>query len=246
MSMAEVSLQRLYEDPATPLSSGMGRAKLQASVLARIAADAGRPLVAVDIGCGDGMCTEVARSVCASTPGASVAFVGMDWSIAALKQAHARTIPVARASADNRGLPLADSSVDVVIMSELIEHLVDPDSTLDEAWRVLRPGGTLLLSTPNLAAWYNRVLLACGIQPLFTEVSLRGIYGRPGSEVVGHLRVFTRRALLGLLRAIGFVEIRITGAPYHDVPGPLKPVDRLLCRTPSLASNLLAAARKPS
>ena len=171
--------------------------------------------------------------------------VGMDWSMAALKQAKDRGVPVVRASADGAGLPLADSSVDVVIMSELIEHLVDPDSTLDEAWRVLRPGGSLLLSTPNLAAWYNRVLLACGIQPLFTEVSLRGIYGRPGSEVVGHLRVFTRRALIGLLSATGFVDIRITGAPYHDVPGPLKPLDRLLCRTPSLASNLLAFARKP-
>ena len=192
------------------------------------------------------MCTEVAMAVCESTPRASVGIIGMDWSMAALKQAQARSVPVARASADEGGLPLADSSVDVVIMSELIEHLVDPDRTLDEAWRVLRPGGTLLLSTPNLAAWYNRVLLACGIQPLFTEVSLRGIYGRPGHEVVGHLRVFTRRALKGLLKAIGFVDVQIKGAPYHDVPGPLKPLDRLLCHTPSLASNLLAAARKPS
>ena len=244
--MAEASLQRLYEDPATPLSSGLGRAELQAAMLARLAVSAGRSLVAVDIGCGDGMCTQVAASVCGSTPGASVTIVGMDWSMAALKQAKVRGVPVVRASADGAGLPLADSSVDVVIMSELIEHLVDPDATLDEAWRVLRPGGTLLLSTPNLAAWYNRVLLACGIQPLFTEVSLRGIYGRPGSEVVGHLRVFTRRALIGLLSAIGFVDLRITGAPYHDVPGPLKPLDRLLCRTPSLASNLLAFGRKPS
>jgi SAM-dependent methyltransferase len=133
----------------------------------------------------------------------------------------------------------------VVIMSELIEHLVDPDNALEEACRVLVPGGTLLLSTPNLAAWYNRVLLAVGVQPLFTEVSLRGIYGRPGTEVVGHLRIFTRRSLLGLLNAMGFVDVRITGAPYHDVPGPLKLLDRLFCHLPSLASNLLAAARKP-
>lgn len=243
--MAEDSLRRLYENPATPLSSGLGRAERQAAMLAQIAIAAGRPLIAVDVGCGDGSCTEVARSVCGAIPLSPVNIVGMDWSAAALKQAKEHGVPAVRASADSGGLPLADASVDVVIMSELIEHLVDPDATLDEAWRVLRPGGSLLLSTPNLAAWYNRVLLAFGIQPLFTEVSLRGIYGRPGSEVVGHLRVFTRRALKGLLRSIGFVAIEIRGAPYHDVPGPLKPLDRLLCHTPSLASNLLASARKP-
>ena len=76
-------------------------------------------------------------------------------------------------------------------------------------------------------------------------MSLRGIYGRPGREVVGHLRVFTRRALVGLLDANGFVSIEITGAPYHDVPLLFKPLDRLLCRTPSLSSILLAAAHKP-
>jgi hypothetical protein len=80
---------------------------------------------------------------------------------------------------------------------------------------------------------------------MFTEVSLQGIYGRPGHEVVGHLRVFTRRALEALLVAHGFVNVTITGAPYHDVPRPLRPLDRLLCRTPSLSSILLASAQTP-
>ena len=184
--------------------------------------------------------------MCGSIPGSPVRILGMDWSQMALKQAQDRGVLVVRASTDGSGLPLADASVDVVIMSEIIEHLVDPDGALDEAWRVLRPGGTLLLSTPNLAAWYNRVLLALGIQPLFSEVSLRGIYGRPGSEVVGHLRLFTRRALKGLLESFGLVDIEIRGAPYHDVPAPFKPLDRLLCRVPSMASNLLSSSRKPS
>jgi SAM-dependent methyltransferase len=213
-------------------------------MLAELASSAGHRITAVDVGCGDGMCTELALNVCNAIPNASVSIVGLDWSTAALKQAHARGVPVARASADEGGLPLASSSIDVVIMSEFIEHLVDPDNALDEAWRVLIPGGTLLLSTPNLAAWYNRVLLACGVQPLFSEVSLRGIHGRPGSEVVGHLRLFTRRALLSLLKAMGFVDIKIKGAPYHDVPRPFQPLDRLFCHTPSLASNLLVAAQK--
>lgn len=239
------SLQRLYEDPATPLSSGSERAQLQAAILAELAATAGRALRVVDVGCGDGMATAVAMAACAARPGASVSFVGFDWSVAALARARRRGVPVVRASIDGPGLPLAGGSVDVVIMSELIEHLVDTDAALAEARRVLVPGGTLLLSTPNLAAWYNRALLLFGIQPLFTEVSLRGIYGRPGREVVGHLRLFTRRALHGLLAANGFVDIAITGAPYHDVPRPFRPLDRALCRVPSVSSILLASAHTP-
>ena len=96
-----------------------------------------------------------------------------------------------------------------MIMSELIEHLVDTDAAVEEARRVLRPGGILLLSTPNLAAWFNRGLLGLGIQPVFSEVSLRGIYGRPGHEVVGHLRLFTRRALVEFLTARGFACERV-------------------------------------
>jgi SAM-dependent methyltransferase len=242
--MTNRTLQQLYEQPGTPLSSGSERAQLQAAMLAGIAASEGRPLRGVDIGCGEGTATSIALATCKATAGAAIRIAGFDWSVAALSQATVNRIPVARASTEAPGLPLAPASVDIVIMSEIIEHLVDTDGALTEAHRVLVPGGHLLLSTPNLAAWYNRVLLGLGVQPLFTEVSLRGIYGRPGSEVVGHLRVMTRRALIGLLDANGFVNIEITGAPYHDVPKPFKALDRLLCRAPSLSSILLASARR--
>jgi ubiquinone/menaquinone biosynthesis C-methylase UbiE len=235
------ALERLYENPATTISSGVGRADRQAAMLAALAVKAPHPLLVVDVGCGDGMCTSLADQACGRA-GSPVRILGFDWSAMALREAGMRGVTTARASTDR--LPLRDASVNVVIMSELIEHLVDPDSALDEASRVLVPGGTLLLSTPNLAAWYNRVLLAVGIQPLFSEVSLRGIYGRPGSEVVGHLRLFTRRALKEMLEAAGFVDVRIAGAPYHDVPRPFRPLDRLFCHTPGLASSLLASARR--
>ena len=241
--MTDRTLRQLYEAPETPLSSGIERAELQAAMLADIVAASSRALRGVDLGCGDGMATSVALAACRRLRSGSIGMVGFDWSAAALAQAARRGLPVARASADAPGLPLADRSVDVVVMSEIIEHLVDTDAALAEARRVLVPGGTLLLSTPNLAAWYNRALLAMGVQPLFTEVSLRGIYGRPGSEVVGHLRVFTRRALVELVRANGFVDIEVSGAPYHDVPRPFKALDRALCRAPSLASILLVSAR---
>lgn len=46
-------------------------------------------------------------------------------------------------------LPLASHSVDCVIMADVIEHLDEPEKALAEVTRVLTPGGTLVLSTPN-------------------------------------------------------------------------------------------------
>jgi SAM-dependent methyltransferase len=232
-------LRDFYENPAVPLNSGPDRARRQARMLAGVLRTVPAPGLIVDVGCGDGLATSVAARV---NPGHH--FVGIDWSADALRQSRARGLALIRAGVEGPGLPLASGSADAVIMSELIEHLIDTDSALDEAWRVLKPGGSLLLSTPNLAAWYNRVLLAFGVQPVFSEVSLRGVYGRPGTQVAGHLRMFTRRALTGLLAARGFGSIKVEGARYHDVPRPLRPLDLAFCSWPSAASILLVCARK--
>jgi len=232
-------LREFYEDPAVPLSSGTDRARRQARMLTDVLEGVPAPAVIVDIGCGDGLATTVATR---ANPGHR--FVGVDWSTDALRQARARGLTLVRGGVDGPGLPLASATADVVIMSELIEHLVDTDSAVEEAWRVLKPGGTLLLSTPNLAAWYNRGLLALGVQPIFSEVSLRDVFGRPGRQVAGHLHMFTRRALTELLTARGFGPITVTGARYHDVPWPLRPLDLAFCAWPSAASILLVRARK--
>lgn len=238
--MTMTSLRALYEDPATTIASGHDRTVRQIGMLSGIVQAAQHPLRILDVGCGDGAATAQAARAC---PGHEV--IGMDWSGEAVKRAASYGLTVVQGSVDSPGLPIADASVDVVVFSEIIEHLVDTDAALGELRRVLRPGGTLLLSTPNLAAWFNRGLLALGVQPLFSEVSLRAIHGRPGREVVGHLHLFTRRALISLLTANGFRVERVAGARYHDVPRLLRPLDRLFRRRASTAAILLVAAMKP-
>lgn len=234
------TLRRFYEDPRVPVGSGEGRAHRQLRMLKALLATADAPQVIVDVGCGDGAATGLVRKLgCAQHT-----IVGVDWSMMALRAARRHDLLLIRGAIDAPGLPFGTGSVDVVILSEVIEHLVDTDSALDEIHRVLRPGGRLLVSTPNLAAWYNRGLLALGIQPIFSEVSLRGVYGRPGSRVAGHLHMFTKRALTEFLTARGFACERVDGAPYHDVPAVLRPVDRLMCQWPSAASILLVQARR--
>jgi len=236
---APAPLQEFYENPEVPASSGADRAQRMASLLSLALREVSAPACILDLGCGDGSAAWLAVQ---RNPGHRL--VGLDWSAGSLRQARKLGLTVLRAGIDGPGLPVASQAVDVVIMSELIEHLVDTDSALEEVFRVLKPGGSLLLSTPNLAAWYNRGLVALGVQPVFSEVSLRGVYGRPGRQVAGHLHLFTRRALVQLLAARGFGSVRVTGARYHDVPRPLRPVDRAFCAWPAAASILLVHARK--
>ncbi|MFJ9978458.1 class I SAM-dependent methyltransferase [Streptomyces cyaneofuscatus] len=231
-------LRDFYENPAVPVASGDGRSRRQA----RLLADALRGRtgqVIVDVGCGDGTAAATAAPILTGHR-----LIGVDWSQDALRRARPRMGSVVRGELEHGGLPLADGCADAVLFSEILEHLVDPDQALDELRRILKPGGHLMLSTPNLAAWYNRALLLAGVQPVFSEVSLRGIHGRPGSEVVGHLRLYTARALRSFLAASGFEDVKITGAPFHGVPRPLRLVDRAACAVPGAASILLAHARR--
>ncbi|MEU8790617.1 class I SAM-dependent methyltransferase [Streptomyces sp. NPDC048643] len=233
-------LRDFYEDPAVPVASGAARTLRQARMLAAALgpADAGARTV-LDIGCGDGTAAQAAAPLLAGHR-----VVGVDWSQDALRRARTRVPYAVRGELSGGGLPFAPSSADAVLFSEVVEHLVDPDGALDEIRRVLRPGGHLMLSTPNLAAWYNRGLLLAGVQPVFSEVSLRAVHGRPGREVVGHLRLYTARALREFVAASGFEVVRLAGAPFHGVPRPLRPLDRLACAAPSLSSILLLHARR--
>lgn len=193
----------------------------------------------VDIGCGGGAGTALLADAARAHT-----VVGVDLSEPALRRGagEGRYRPV---RSSGTALALRDGAADAVALDDVIEHLVDPDALLAEIRRVLRPGGVLFLSTPNLAAWFNRAALLTGTQPAFSEVSLHGIYGRPGSVVVGHLRLFTLKALRGLLAANGFTVIDEAGAGYHELHGrPVGRVDHLLARRPSLAAILVVAARR--
>ncbi|PRH76292.1 SAM-dependent methyltransferase [Streptomyces solincola] len=236
-------LRDFYENPAVPVASGDARTRRQAALLAAAlgppAAHGPAGALVLDVGCGDGTAAATAAPLLAGHR-----LVGLDWSHDALRRARAHIPHLLRAELDGNALPLADGCADAVLFSEVIEHLPDPDTALDELRRVLRPGGHLMLSTPNLAAWYNRALLLAGVQPVFSEVSLRAVHGRPGREVVGHLRLYTARALRSFLRAAGFTDVTVTGAPFHGVPRLLRPLDRAACAVPSAASILLAHARR--
>ena len=235
------SLRDVFDEPGFAWAARPGHVRARVELLRAALGRSARPPGLLDLGCGSGENTVgVAQGLGASR------VVGLDWSAGALARARAAGLPVVQAAVDGAELPFPPGTFDVVVLSEVIEHLVDTDHAVEEAWRVLRAGGVLLVTTPNLASWFNRILLAVGYQPAFSEVSARKVFGRPGTDVVGHLRLFTRRALVAFLQDFGFVDLRVAGHPFHGMPGPLRPLDRLLARWPDVAAALLVAARKPA
>jgi SAM-dependent methyltransferase len=60
-----------------------------------------------------------------------------------------RVIPSVDFASDASALPLADGSVDVVLSLELLEHVLEPGAVLAELARVLKPGGTVMVSVPS-------------------------------------------------------------------------------------------------
>jgi len=79
---------------------------------------------------------------------------------------------------------------DVIVFADVLEHLPDPIGTLRNYRHLLAPGGRLLVSVPNIAVWNVRFGLLFG----------RFEYTATGTLDRTHLRFFTRRSLLRVLR----------------------------------------------
>lgn len=96
----------------------------------------------LEAGCGEGygadLIADVARRV-----------IGLDYDESAVAHVRARYPRIDMRHGNLADLPLADGSVDVVVNFQVIEHLWDQGQFVAECRRVLRPGGSLLMSTPN-------------------------------------------------------------------------------------------------
>lgn len=204
----------------------------------------------LDVGCGDGLYLN--HLAAAFTDKKKVELWGVDFSKYKLAKAKKNGHNVKQCDLE-KGLPFKDNHFDVVYAAELIEHLYNPDFFLEECYRVLRPGGKIIISTPNLHAWYNRFLFIFGIQPIFYEVSTKspqigsGILKKvkKGQAPVGHVHVFNRAGLVDMLRHEGFELRHFMGARFHALPRVTHFIDKIFNARPSMASNLIAIAQKP-
>ena len=133
--------------------------------------------------------------------------------------------------------PLADEAVDLLVSGELIEHVFDIEQFVAECARVLRPGGHLVLTTPNLAAVQDRVRFVYGASP--RQVDPLHPYLR------FHIRPFTRSALVGVLTAAGFDVLGVRSNYVVWRVSGRRLQSRLLARlVPGLSGSLVVLARR--
>ncbi len=186
----------------------------------------------LDVGCGAGAVLTVMASHGWTVEGSDLSEVAVARLRAAGQEVHHGSL---------EQLSLGAGRFDVILMSELIEHLPDPRPTLAAAHRLLRPGGALFLTTPNIGSLTFR----------FLGARWRVVAPRE------HLLYFDPGALRSLLTRSGFVVKWLTTEglnPYEilnglrrvrtapEAVGLAGPTERL--RTKLVQSRRLAVAKK--
>src|SRR2546425_1387758 len=111
----------------------------------------------------------------------------------------------------DREIPVGEGPFDVIVYGDVLEHLVDPLRVVVERDRSLAPGGFVIISVPNIAHLWIRLLLLVG----HFDYLDRGILDH------SHLRFFTERSLRAMVADAGLDITRFTATPaplYQILP----------------------------
>ncbi len=125
---------------------------------------------------------------------------GLDGSEGALARARQRGLKTTLGDF-SQPLPYASDSFDFVFAGEVIEHLLSPMELLAEIRRVLKPGGTVVLTTPNLARLQDRLRFIWGCSPKHVAPLHPVLYL--------HIRPFTWGTLRQALEQGHFSDVRL-------------------------------------
>lgn len=149
----------------------------------------------LEIGCGSGRMLK-------EMEGLGWQVEGIDFDAAAVRNSRSKGLTVHQGLLEDRHY--ANDSFDAITMSHLIEHVPDPVALLKECHRILKPGGALVVITPNCQSLGHHIY----------KRNWRGL------EPPRHLHIFSLQSLAALARTAGFHTVKATST-IRDASGYL-------------------------
>ncbi|MFA5405773.1 MAG: class I SAM-dependent methyltransferase [Candidatus Nanoarchaeia archaeon] len=184
----------------------------------------GQPKRILDIGCGDGWFGAKLKKVF----GAEV--TGVDILDKALITAKKKGLLTKKFDLSKNNWPLKSNYFDLIIAGDIIEHVYDTENFIKECKRLLKKGGQLIISTPNINSYANRFLLLFGKMPLYIDFA-PNLTSYDFVEPSGHVRVFNNDSLKRLVTHYGLRVDRVIGAGFQSnnelAPGKFKLLGKL-------------------
>ena len=188
-------------------------------------------LCILDVGCYDGSISEL---ILKKSDGE---VYGIELNLSSCRLANLRGIECIQSDVDLI-FPFRDETFDLIVAGEIVEHVYDPDLFVSELSRLLKPGGNLILTTPNLTSLGARVSLLLGKRPFFIEPRIT-------EDSAGHLRYFTLDDLKELLADYNLKVTKIRGSTLKLGPIHLGKISSVLADIyPRLAVHLIIEAKK--
>ena len=126
-------------------------------------------------------------------------YIGVELNKAAAKVASEKISEVLIGDIEKMVLPWEENTFDVLVLSEVLEHLVDPWETLDRLHRYLKPGALVFASSPNVCHYRIILMLLRGEWKLSDD----GIMDRT------HLRWFTPSTFAEMFENSGYEVLKL-------------------------------------
>lgn len=211
----------------------------------------------VDIGCGDGQVTIRYKKRIGGE------ITGVDGVKERLKAALDKGVDKIITVELEKKWSLKDSSFDVLISNQVIEHILDIDHFIKEIYRILAPGGYCVISTENLSSWHNIFALVLGFQDFSHHILKKRHISNPLSLHYGeetctwsskdhsgiddtaypHIKILTYKCFIKAFTEYKFRFIRGKGSGYYPLFGFLM---RLFCKIDPYHSHFITIkAKKP-
>ncbi len=157
----------------------------------------------LDIGCGDGTVGYFAKNNYREV-------YGVDISDTALEIAEERGVITKKININDEALPFEDNHFDAAVCLDVIEHVFEPVDLIKETFRVLKNGGLLVISTPNIRYWHH--LFDLVFTGKFPKTS-----GDTDHYDGGHIRYFTYKDIEKILENIGFEIVQKKGVFGREI-----------------------------